>query len=174
LQFYATAGDDPSDNNNAGAGIQTNSVTQPWSVGSKFYVAMRVDANPNVTGMGLLMAVGQWPCEVDFKENGSAYIHWGAANSQKGFPFPAGADQTVWHIWGVEYLTTAINLTLDGKVWATLANPTTDPNDVHGLLRPVFCSLQIQDGDMSYPAAAIPQSSLVEMQVDWVAIDVPA
>jgi hypothetical protein len=173
LQFYETAGDDPSDNNNAGAGINTNGVYD-LPVGTKVYVARQTDVHPDVAAINLLMALDTWPGEIDFCEKGYAYIHWDADDKQKGFGSPVGGENPDWHIWGAEYLTSVINLTIDGRTWASFPNPTSDPTNVNGLLRPMFLSCQLQDGDGTYPTAAIPQSQLVEMRVDWICIDVPA
>ena len=171
LKFYADAvGTDPSDNDNAGAGIQTTQA-KLWPVGSTMYVGMRVvNPNPVVVPMGLLMGQN-WQEEIDFFEGGQAHVHWDG--NQEGFNEPSN-DPTIWHVWGIQWGKTEIEFTLDGKVWATTPNPSTNANDTAGDLSPMFLSVQIEDGDPSYTSAPIPASDAVDYQIAFIVVDVPA
>ena len=175
LQFYSDpAANDSADNNNAGAGCQTDQAQFQWKPGTKFYVARRMDSHASVVGILLLMPCGgYWPGEFDFCENGMAWVHWSSSDQTKGFTMPAGTDESVWHVWGCEYGATQLSASIDGTTWMTMTNPTTDATDVNGMLRPMFMSTQVQDGDMTYPSAPIPYAQRVEQQIDWVAIDEP-
>ena len=169
LKFFSEAGADPADNNNAGAGLQT--VTR-YVNGMQVHVAKRCVQNPNVVGMVLLMG-DNWNAgpEIDFSEGGAAHIHPGPGINQISYDILG--DQSAWHVSSCLTSPTKIDM-LFNYVSFCNGGVTLNSGNTGRLLENMFLSAQIQDGDGGYPSGPISASALVEMDIDWIVIDVPA
>ena len=180
LQMYQDPGADPADNDWAGAGVQTK--TQ-WPVGTKIRAAVRLDAHPSITGIGLLIA-RPWESEVDFFETTGGLHSFTASAIHNTSKTPREqvqvkspvVDWTKWHVIGVDRTPETIVYWLYGQPWATIPNPNPDPKDLQSLVQPMTLAFQIQDGDPSRPLPdpTVTAANPVQMLVDWVAIYVPS
>ena len=180
----------------AGAGFGAWNI--PLPVGSQVYVCFKTDLYENMASIALLIGATTWPPELDFAEitpetgtptpvrmeftphydiNGSA-VNWpGQVDSI--VTFPDGIDFTQWHVYGQQWGADTITATLDGIVWASIANPSApDESSGHGLNGPqeqVLC-IQMQTGDPGTPAlnTSIVKSNAITMTVDWAQAFIPA
>jgi hypothetical protein len=136
----------------------------------KYLVRFRMDKGNGIAGIALLWpSNGGWPPEIDFAEDGggnrsntSATLHYGSANDQ--VQRSVAADFSQWHTIGVEWTPGHLVYTLDGAVWATVANANVPAV-------PMELDLQTQAGtcgDDWNPCADATTPAHVSMQVDWV------
>jgi hypothetical protein len=136
----------------------------------KYLVRFRMDKGTGIAGIALLWpSNGGWPPEIDFAEDGggnrsntSATLHYGSANDQ--VQRSVAADFSQWHTIGVEWTPGHLVYTLDGAVWATVANANVPAV-------PMELDLQTQAGtcgDDWNPCADATTPAHVSMQVDWV------
>jgi hypothetical protein len=174
LQAYQdVAGNDPLVNNWVGGAMQT--VTR-WPVGSVVTVRQRNDLYKGLSPILLLMG-DSWPPEIDFDENGYAFIHWGKNNSQQGFTIPAKYDDTAWHTWQCSMGATQIDVSVDGVQFVSVTNPDQTPGDANNLEQPMFLSTQLQTGDFGEGPPAndpsVTSTNPVQQELDWVTVDVP-
>jgi outer membrane protein OmpA-like peptidoglycan-associated protein len=93
-----------------------------------------------------------------------ATLHWSSANSENHNTIYV--DMTQWHTWGVIWTPTSVTYTLDGRVWAQVANSSEVPH------QPMTLDIQQQTWcDVATNAVSpsncptVPESTLV----DWVA-----
>jgi hypothetical protein len=154
----------------AGAGIQT---AARYPVGTIFQFAVRSDHLSGATPIVLTMG-DNWPPEIDIIEGPNCFLHWGQGNASRSqFSLPSGFDLTKWHKFKCEVTSTVIELWVDGVLYGQMAQPSP-ASDPYGLQYPMFLSLQYQTGDPGNPTdTTVTKSKPSEMQVDWIAIDVP-
>jgi len=142
----------------------------------KYLVRFRLDPGIGVSHAILLAAAnGSWPPELDFSEdNGSERVrtlvtlHYGRRDNHINALL--NVNLTRWHTLGVEWTPGKLRFTIDGRVWATMANnavPTV----------PMVLDLQTQTWPCTgywgrCPNATTPR--VVRMYVDWVVAYAPA
>jgi outer membrane protein OmpA-like peptidoglycan-associated protein len=120
---------------------------------------------PGPTQVEMLWPVsGGWPPELDFVEtyggvsSAQATLHYTSANLQ--IHKNIDINMTAWHTWGVVWSPTAIDYTVDGKVWASITQPSAIPD------QPM--SLHIQQQTWCSSNMACPTSSQ-STDVNWIA-----
>jgi len=136
--------------------------------GAYFVRSKLTGAGP--TQVELLWPTSGWPPEIDFDETfgatnkSMATLHWSSANSENHNTIYV--DMTQWHTWGVIWTPTSVTYTLDGRVWAQVANSSEVPH------QPMTLDIQQQTWcDVATNAVSpsncptVPESTLV----DWVA-----
>jgi len=120
---------------------------------------------PGPTQVEMLWPVtGGWPPELDFVEtyggttSAQATLHYSKANLQ--IHKNIDINMTAWHTWGVVWSPTAIDYTVDGKVWAAITEPSAIPDQA--------MALHIQQQTWCSSNMACPTSTQ-STQVNWVA-----
>lgn len=111
-----------------------------------------------------------WPAEgeIDVMEipkgerrESSFTVHWGAENSQEGFP--TVGDFSQWHTFAVEWLPDHITYYLDGQALHTITNPPAVPR------WPMQLAIQNDVGPYGWiPARDANTPAEVTLHVDWV------
>jgi hypothetical protein len=141
----------------------------------KYLVRFRIDKGHGIAGVLLLWPSNDvWPPEIDFGEDGggnrtqtTATLHYGKSDDQ--IARSVSADFSQWHTLGVEWTAGKLVFTLDGSVWATIANSNVPSENME-------MDLQTQAGtcgSTADPCTDASTPSVVEMQVDWVVAYAP-
>jgi beta-glucanase (GH16 family) len=161
---------DPADGGKWATGGVSSSPGLSQTYG-KYEVRFRFDAGAGIAHAILLWPTdNSWPPEIDFSEdNGSdrqtdyATLHYGTNNTMIGRQ--VAVDLTQWHTLGVEWTPGHLVYTIDGQVWATVA-------DVNVPSTPMALDIQTQAwacGTSTWeqcPNATTPAH--VNLYVDWV------
>ena len=111
----------------------------------------------------LYPSTGGWPPEIDFAEDAGTHhrketmqtLHYGSQNKQ--IHKFTRSNFTAWHTVGVDWTSTTLTYTLDGKVISRVKH-TGVPNEK------MWLGMQTQ---VIHPTAKTPKT--VDVQIDWVA-----
>lgn len=128
---------------------------------AKYAVRMRFDRAAGIEQVMLLWPVSGWPPEVDFTEgesNGRTMMtsHWSSTNQQKHLW--TNVDMRQWHVYGLEWTSTALTFTIDGRVVGTMTGAAVPHQPMN---------LAIQ----THATRAVPTTTpRATMAIDWVRV----
>jgi hypothetical protein len=142
----------------------------------EYLVRSRVTSAVGVTEVALLWPAGRvWPPEIDFAESfgypGRSFgtLHWGFSSDPQQEQRSVDVDLTQWQTWGVIWTPKFVEYTLNGKIWATMANESPNVPMVLDLQQQVWgCGVNRWE---QCPSNKTPPE--VDMEVAWVAAYAP-
>lgn len=134
--------------------------TRPQTYG-KYQIRMRFDRAPGIEQVMLLWPVSGWPPEVDITEgesNGRTMMtsHWSSTNQQKHLW--TSIDMRQWHVYALEWTSTALRFTIDGRVVGTMTGAAVPHQPMN---------LAIQTHATRAVPATTPRAT---MAIDWVRV----
>jgi len=158
----------------AQGGVQFYGNPQTYGM---YLVRMKGDYEPNldINNLAILWPAqqGVWPPEVDFyqdlggtRQSFSASLHPGP-DGNGGCCVIASptqdSDATAWHTYGVQWTSSTMTYTIDGRVWASVSRSSLSSGTTWPTI-PMNLTLQSQN-----QASAQPGGTIDTMTVAWVA-----